>query len=282
MLHAELMGTVVEIGAISLRIGRPLVSGPGPGGSGHLRADRSRAILRIPNVGKFAVEDGRRVRFDPTRDVEPGIARGWLNGAVASLLLAQRGCFALHASVVVIGGKAIALTGRRGAGKSTTALALVQAGHSLLTDDVAPLEPGRSVIVEPFDRPALVPRHTAVRLQLDLSEAEQVAEGHPKVALRFRPEAARALRAIAVLRPERSARMAVSRVQGSLAHAHVGANVYRRQLLAPLYGDEMFAWANAVASRVPVHVITRPTPGWTVDAVAETVEGVAGLAEGER
>jgi hypothetical protein len=232
-------------------------------------------------VGKFAVENGRRIRFDPMGGVESGVARAWLNGAVASLLMAQRGCFALHASVAVIGGKAVALTGRRGAGKSTTALALVQAGHGLLTDDVAPVRAGRSVVVEPFDRPVLVPLDTAVRLQLDLSEAEQVAEGHPKVALPFRPGPARALQAIAVLRPERGGRMTARRVEGSLAHAYVGANVYRRQLLAPLYGDEMFAWANAVASQVPVHVITRPTPDWTVDAVAGAVERVAKLAASE-
>jgi hypothetical protein len=36
--------------------------------------------------------------------------------------------------------------------------------------------------------------------------------------------------------------------------AQVGANIYRRQLLAPLFGREMFDWAKAVASAVPVYL----------------------------
>jgi len=45
----------------------------------------------------------------------------------------------LHASAASIGGHGIALLGDKGAGKSTTAGALVAAGHALLSDDVVAL-----------------------------------------------------------------------------------------------------------------------------------------------
>jgi hypothetical protein len=45
----------------------------------------------------------------------------------------------LHASVLAVGGGAIALMGTPGAGKSTTAAAFVARGHALLSDDLAAL-----------------------------------------------------------------------------------------------------------------------------------------------
>jgi hypothetical protein len=66
-------------------------------------------------------------------------AAGLLFGPVLSCVLAQRGLTCLHAAVVALEDEVIALVGGSGAGKSTTALALVQHGGSLVADDVAVL-----------------------------------------------------------------------------------------------------------------------------------------------
>jgi hypothetical protein len=63
-----------------------------------------------------------------------------LTGSVAAYVLQLRGVTCLHASVVDVGGRAIALVGSTGAGKSTTAAAFVQQGCSLIADDIAALE----------------------------------------------------------------------------------------------------------------------------------------------
>ncbi|MBW7933128.1 MAG: hypothetical protein H3C62_05830 [Gemmatimonadaceae bacterium] len=63
----------------------------------------------------------------------------YLLGPVLGFALRMRGVLALHASAVVIDGRAVALVGPSGAGKSTTAAAFASAGVPVLSDDVLAL-----------------------------------------------------------------------------------------------------------------------------------------------
>jgi hypothetical protein len=67
-------------------------------------------------------------------------ASTYLLGPVLGILLRFRGALCLHASAVVIDGKAVLFVGPPGAGKSTTAAALARLGHPVLADDIAMLE----------------------------------------------------------------------------------------------------------------------------------------------
>lgn len=64
-----------------------------------------------------------------------------LVGIGLGLLLNRRGVTCLHGSVVSVNGRAIALLGDSGAGKSTAAAALVAKGGTLISDDIAALRP---------------------------------------------------------------------------------------------------------------------------------------------
>jgi hypothetical protein len=69
-------------------------------------------------------------------------AATYLLGPVLGLLLRLRGVTCLHASAVAFGENAVAFVGSEGAGKSTTAAALAQRGHAILSDDVVTLAEG--------------------------------------------------------------------------------------------------------------------------------------------
>lgn len=60
----------------------------------------------------------------------------YLLGPVLGFALRRRGVLALHASAVIIDGRAVPLVGWSGAGKSTTAAAFAAAGDPVLADDV--------------------------------------------------------------------------------------------------------------------------------------------------
>lgn len=62
-----------------------------------------------------------------------------LSGTVLSCALRLRGQICLHACVLGIGQQAIAILGSSGAGKSTTAAALADRGHAIVSDDIAVL-----------------------------------------------------------------------------------------------------------------------------------------------
>ena len=80
-------------------------------------------------------------------------------GPVFACLLRRRGVLCLHASIVAYDGLALALIGDKGAGKSTTAAALVRDGWRSVADDVAALsfESGRILVNPGYPRMRLDP-----------------------------------------------------------------------------------------------------------------------------
>jgi hypothetical protein len=74
----------------------------------------------------------------------------YLLGPVMALVLRMRGVPALHAGAVAMDGRAVALVGPAGAGKSTTTAALARRGHAVLADDVLALRlAGGAVLAQP-------------------------------------------------------------------------------------------------------------------------------------
>jgi hypothetical protein len=71
----------------------------------------------------------------------------YLLGPVLGFVLRLHGRTCLHASAVAVGGRALALVGPVGAGKSTTAAALAGRGCPALADDVLALEPQGDVLL---------------------------------------------------------------------------------------------------------------------------------------
>jgi hypothetical protein len=63
----------------------------------------------------------------------------YLLGPIFGFLLRLRGVTCLHASAIAVDGRAIALVGPAGAGKSTTAAAFTQQGYPVLSEDVVAL-----------------------------------------------------------------------------------------------------------------------------------------------
>lgn len=100
----------------------------------------SEARFWFPDVGGFAVRDGRHIAATCRPDAPPALLRLYVQGMLLAMILHQRGMCVLHASVVEVDGKAIAMMGHVGAGKSSVAGALYAAGHRVLSDDNAAIQ----------------------------------------------------------------------------------------------------------------------------------------------
>lgn len=92
-------------------------------------------LMRIPNVGRFLLEDGRSIAFEAEGDAQIQDLAVFLSGSVFGILLHQRNHIVLHASAVLVGSKAVLFCGVSGAGKSTLAAALGKHGYPLVADD---------------------------------------------------------------------------------------------------------------------------------------------------
>jgi hypothetical protein len=74
----------------------------------------------------------------------------YLWGQVLGFLLRLRGFTCLHASAIAVGEHSLAITGPKGAGKSTTAAAFARLGYAVLSDDIVALrDDGRAFLVSP-------------------------------------------------------------------------------------------------------------------------------------
>ena len=122
-----------------------------PNGLNDLLLDDGRTYLRWPRRFEFVVSaDGRTIAGRPLQRTSGEIFHTYLLNQALSFALVKQGFDPLHATVVVVGGAAIALLGDSGYGKSTLAASFLEAGHSVLTDDLLVLsQHGRDFLAHP-------------------------------------------------------------------------------------------------------------------------------------
>lgn len=101
---------------------------------------RKNAIYRFwEDIGKFKITTDSII-VDPTFDVDRNILITFLLGTVFATLLRIRNSLVIHASSVNMNGFAVAFSGFKGYGKSTTAMAFYKNGYSVVADDYIKIE----------------------------------------------------------------------------------------------------------------------------------------------
>jgi hypothetical protein len=134
------------------------VQAPTKGNWHHLEPEESQLVW--DGVGSFLIKGGRSIGYQEHPGAMSGSVGQALLGPAMGLLLQQRGLVPLHASALAIDGVAIGIAGDSGMGKSTTAYALHERDHPLVTDDIAALSCHGDEVLIP-------PGHAALRLWPD-------------------------------------------------------------------------------------------------------------------
>jgi hypothetical protein len=93
-------------------------------------------LLRVPHLARFLIARGQEITVQLEPDTKEGDAAGVVLRTAFGILLHQRGALVLHGAAVASDGRAIAICGLSGVGKSTLAAALCREGCSFVTDDV--------------------------------------------------------------------------------------------------------------------------------------------------
>lgn len=227
------------------------------GVAARLERGRDRFRLRFDDTGSFDIaRDGARIDWSPLPGAAPAVVRADVLGRVLSVALHAAGDLCLHASAAAIGGKAVALVGARGYGKSTLTMALVANGARLIADDTVRLSgaPPRAAVAVP-----------SLRLREDA--AARFGVGHEpevgdKVIVRDAPVALERwlpLDAIYVLVPRASDGAAALVRRQRLAPLEATLALVRHGKVAPLLGGmeaaSVLPRASAVANAVPVFAL---------------------------
>lgn len=108
-------------------------------------------LLVLPGAGRFLVRPSSEVTIEIADNADLALLRLFLFGSVMGLVCHQLGMLPLHASAVAVGDRAIAFCGPQGMGKSTLAAACIEAGASLVADDmlVVTTNPENAVMAKP-------------------------------------------------------------------------------------------------------------------------------------
>ena len=108
----------------------------------HARLSDGSTYVRWEDLFHFLIPaDGRHIVYGRLGEASEESIQTYLLGQVLAYALTKQGHETLHATVVVIGGRAVGFLGESGMGKSTLAAAFLKTGATLLTDDLLRLAP---------------------------------------------------------------------------------------------------------------------------------------------
>lgn len=189
----------------------------------------------------------------------------YLLGPILGFCLRLRDVTCLHASGIVIDGKALALVGVSGVGKSTLAAAFAAEGHTILTDDVMPLEFKGDVLhaVAGYPHIRLYP-NSFKNLKGVPNELPELMSNWDKCYLDLATTSYQfqhgsvPLKVIYILdwsTDNTSGNIKISPVDPSAAVPLLAANTYRNELLnSEMKGNE-FHFLSRLASLIPIRKI---------------------------
>ena len=176
--------------------------------------------LRFEGVGDLWLESSSEWSFHLTHPEHDYQVEVYLLGVFAAQWLERRGTAVLHGSAVTVGSHAVGFLGSNGAGKTSLALAMIDRGGRLLTDDLlaVPIEDGIAVADPTFPQVRLWPDDAEQRFG-NVDGLELAHPGYSKLRVpipadSFSPTPAPLT---ALYLPRRGADLAIEEVRGSSA-----------------------------------------------------------------
>lgn len=101
------------------------------------------------DVGHFIIRNGNEILVSPLNNADEKALASFVLGWSISFLFQMRGASAIHCSAIEVEDQAILISGVSGAGKSTVALSLIEAGYRYLADDIIMVEPTPDMLIHP-------------------------------------------------------------------------------------------------------------------------------------
>ena len=239
------------------------------------------SYLRWAELYEFVVSgDGRSVAWRSLNGGNPEVFQSYLLSQVLSFALVRRGIEPLHATAVVVGGRAVALLGDCGTGKSSLAAAFVQAGHRLLTDDLLVLrEQEERFVAQPGppriklfpevartlleSHPGAVPMNPATRKLIIPLGADQAAQEPAPLEAMYvlrRPR-----RSVAALRPS------IRRFTRRAAFIELTRGAFNLLIVESDRLERQFDLATRLAARIPVRSLSYPRDLGRIFEVRESI-----------
>jgi len=119
------------------------------------------------DIGHFVISGGTDILVQPLGSADENDLASFILGWCIAFLFQQRGYSAIHSSAIEIKEQAVLVAGFSGAGKSTIALSLIDAGYRYLADDIAMVNPKGDLMLQPAFPQQKVCRNIAEKMGTD-------------------------------------------------------------------------------------------------------------------
>ena len=119
------------------------------------------------DIGHFVIRGGNDILVQPIGSADENDLASFVLGWCIAFLFQQRGYSAIHSSAIEVDEQAVLISGFSGAGKSTIALSLIDAGYRYLADDIAMVNPKGDMMVQPAFPQQKVCRNIAEQMGTD-------------------------------------------------------------------------------------------------------------------
>lgn len=279
VIPSQVLGVPVSVGTVPDHLPDALED------CGWMQAAEGRVLFRVDGAGRLLVEGDRSITVQLEPDAPANVVDYLLYGWATKAVLLARGVFSLHGSSVALPSGGVVVTGRSGAGKSTTSVALARRGGRLVIDDVSPVELGPAgARVLPFVRPVHLVDDAAEAAGLDLTSGRVLHARQSKRAYDLPTHADDPMDLdlfIHLLPRPRATRVELVPLHGA-----------RRLAVLKQVSDKVglssagsrrtsyFDWATRFTTTVPMAQIVRPPDADTLAEVLDLIEGL--LAEPDR
>jgi hypothetical protein len=235
-------------------------------------------VLRLPGTGRMLVRHGCEVTVEPEPDADLTAICAIFTGPIQSVLWHQRGLLPLHATAVVVDGRAIALGGPSGSGKSTLAARLSAKGYMPMADGVCAIDmaDGKPISVLPGIPHLQLWRDALDRLGIAVDGLTRILSTKEKFLLERRGglvDVPQPLAAVVVILRRISGEIAIERLRGAAAVTALRDNVHLQRPARALGRDPAIfaALTRMVSAGVTVWRLTVPDDPACLDAAAAQV-----------
>ncbi len=191
-------------------------------------------LFKFKGIGRYRVQNGRRIIIQPEGEALPAEIRLVLLGSGIGALLHQRGMMAIHGSAITDGKQTAIVSGQSGVGKSTLAAGLHELGYSVIADDIS--------VIGLNGKQQFIVEHGIPHLKLwkdvlaHLNQADDLAKVRPQLDKYRKPipvleEEAPRLSKIVILNPSNSTDFSYSEILGREKFHLLRTNTYRLQFI---------------------------------------------------
>jgi hypothetical protein len=236
-----------------------------------LWCSRDALWLQVHRVGRYLIRHGNHILIDPEPAASEDSLRLFLLGSAMGALLMQRGLLVLHGNAIRVGDGCLVCVGESGAGKSTLAAGLLRRGHTILADDVVPVD-AQGLALPGFPRIKLW-QDTARELGIETADLRRI---HPELEKFHYPlfqafvDRPLPVRRVYILNTHPEPVITVEHLQGKHRFQPLRHHSYRKRFLEGMASpQEHLRLVANLAGRCQVALVKRPRSGFALDPLID-------------